>query len=78
MEAMCDIHVHSTMTRPSHSHCLRSVVNKPTTDELWISPVYRRLAVAKFSKSRVWSKIPEGSFSRTPTCDGHGRTQAYG
>jgi len=27
------------------------VINKPTTVELCISPVYRRLAVAKFSKS---------------------------
>ena len=53
--------VHSTMTRLSRSHCLRSVINKLTTDELWISPVYRWLAVAKFSQSRVWSKIPEGS-----------------
>ena len=26
------------------------VINKPTTDELCISPVYRRLAVVKFSK----------------------------
>jgi len=26
------------------------VINKPTTVELCISPVYRRLAVAKFSK----------------------------
>ena len=25
------------------------VINKPTTDDLWISPVYRRLAV-EFSK----------------------------
>jgi len=29
------------------------VINKPTTVELWISPVYRRLAVAKFSKSTM-------------------------
>jgi len=61
MEAMCDIHVHSTMTRPSRSHCLRSVINKAKTDELWISPVYRRRAVAKLSNSRVWSKLPERS-----------------
>ena len=45
--------VHSTMTRPSSFHCLRCVINKPTTDDLWISPVYRRLAVAKFSKSTI-------------------------
>ena len=29
------------------------VINKPTTVELYISPVYRRLAVAKFSKSTM-------------------------
>jgi len=39
--------VHSTMTRPSRFHCLRCVINKPTTIELCISPVYRRLAGAK-------------------------------
>ena len=30
-----------------------SVINKPMTVELCISPVYRRLAVAKFSKSTM-------------------------
>ena len=30
-----------------------AVINKPTTVELCISPVYRRLAVAKFSKSTM-------------------------
>ena len=45
--------VHSTMMWPSRFHCLRCVINKPTTDDLWISPVYRRLAVAKFSKSTM-------------------------
>ena len=30
-----------------------SVINKPTTVELCISPVYQRLAVAKFSKSTM-------------------------
>jgi len=29
------------------------VINKPTTVELCISPVYRRLAVAKLSKSTM-------------------------
>ena len=50
---MCSKHVHSTVTRASRFHCLIGVINKPTTFELWISPspVYRRLAVAKFSKS---------------------------
>jgi len=50
---MCNKHVHSTMTRSSRFHCPIGVINKPTTDELWISPVYRRLAVAKFSKSKM-------------------------
>ena len=50
---MCNKHVHSTMTRSSHFPCPIGVINKPTTDELWISPVYRRLAVAKFSKSTI-------------------------
>jgi len=44
--AMCSKHVHSTMTRWSRFHCPIGVINKPTTGELWISPVYRRLAVA--------------------------------
>jgi len=47
---MCSKHVHSTLTRSSRFHCLIGVINKPTTVELCISPVYRRLAVAKFSK----------------------------
>jgi len=51
---MCNKHVHSTMTRSSRFHCPVGVINKPTcTGELWISPVYRRLAVAKFSKSTM-------------------------
>jgi len=32
---------------------ISGVINKPTTDDLWISPVYRQLAVAKFSKSTM-------------------------
>ena len=50
---MCNKHVHSTMKRSSLFHCLIGVINKPTSDVLWISPVYRRLAVAKFSKSTM-------------------------
>jgi len=50
---MCNKHVHSTMTRSSRFHCPIGAINKPTTVELWISPVYRRLAVAKFSKSTM-------------------------
>ena len=46
-------HVHSTMMRSSRFHCPLGVINKLTTGELWILPVYRRLAVAKFSKSNV-------------------------
>ena len=45
---MCNRHVHSTMTRSSRFHCPIGAINKPTTGEWWISPVYRRLAVAKF------------------------------
>ena len=52
-KAMCNKHVHSTMTRWSRFRCPVGVINKPTTVELWISPVYRRLAVAKFSKSTM-------------------------
>ena len=49
-KAMCNKHVHSTMTWSSRFRCPVGVLNKPTTVEFWISPVYRRLAVAKFSK----------------------------
>ena len=51
--AMCNKHVHSTMTRSSRFDCPIGVINKPTTNELWISPVYRRLAVEKFSKTTM-------------------------
>ena len=44
--------VHSTMTDES-AHIVSGVINKPTTVKLCISPVYRRLAVAKFSKSTM-------------------------
>jgi len=53
MGPMRNKHVHSTVTRSSRFHCLIGVINKPTTVELCISPVYRRLAVAKFSKSTM-------------------------
>jgi len=33
-------HVHSTVTRASRFHCLIGVINKPTTVELCVSPVY--------------------------------------
>jgi len=45
--------LHSTMTRSSRFHCPVGVINKPTHGELWISPVYRRLAVAKSSTSTI-------------------------
>jgi len=51
---MYNKHVHSTMMRSSRFHCPIGVINKPTTVELWISPVYRRLAAAKFSKSTMY------------------------
>ena len=50
---MCNKHVYSTMTRSSRFHCPIGVISKLTTGELCISPVYRRLAVAKFSKSTM-------------------------
>jgi len=50
---MCSKHVQSTVTRASRFHCLIGVIKKPTTVELCISPVYRRFAVAKFSKSTM-------------------------
>jgi len=53
--------VHSTMTRPSRLP-LSQMCHKQTDDvELCISPVYRRLAVAKFSKStsRNCSRDPD-------------------
>jgi len=32
--AMCNKHVHSTMTRSSRFHCVIGVINKPTTDQV--------------------------------------------
>jgi len=52
-KAVCNKHVHSTITRSSRFRCPVGVINKPTTVELWISPVYRLLAVAKFSTSTM-------------------------
>ena len=37
--AMCNKYVYSTMRQSSRFHCPIGVINKPTTDELWISPV---------------------------------------
>jgi len=55
---MCNKHVHSTMTPLSRFLCLIGVINKPTTVELWISPVYRRLAVASL-QCRNCSRDPD-------------------
>ena len=55
--SICNKHVHSTMTRSSRFHCPLGVINKPTTDELWISPLYRRLAVTKFSKFTMYKLL---------------------
>ena len=52
-KAMRNKHVQSTTTRQSRCHCLVRVINKQTTVELCISPIYRRIAVAKFSKSTM-------------------------
>jgi len=46
-------HVHSVVMCTSHFYRLIGVINKPATFELCISSVYRRLAVAKFSKSTM-------------------------
>ena len=56
---MCNKHVHSTMTRSSRFHCPihEGVINKPTRVELWISPVYRGLAVAKFYKPTMYKLL---------------------
>ena len=53
---MCNKHVHSTVTRSTPFHCPIGVINKPTTGELFIPPVYRRLAVAKSTMYRVGQK----------------------
>jgi len=50
---MCNEHVRLTVTRSSRFHCLIGVINKPTTVELCILSIYRRLTVAEFSKSTM-------------------------
>jgi len=42
---MCNQRVHSTMTRSRRFRCPVGVINKPPTNELWLSPVHRRLEV---------------------------------
>jgi len=48
-DRQCALNHDATELAPTVS----GVINKPTTVELCISPVYRRLAVAKFSKSTM-------------------------
>ena len=45
--AMCNKHVQSTMKRSSRFHCPVGVINIPTTDEFWISPVYISISTVK-------------------------------
>ena len=77
---MCNNHVHSAMTRSSRFRCPIGVINKPTTVELWIPPVYRRLAVAKFSKSTMLQIVhvtlttpTQGTLTHHKTKTSHGR-----
>ena len=49
----CVINVCTQPRRDRVALIVSGVINKPTTDELCISPVYRRLAVVKFSKSTM-------------------------
>jgi len=49
----CVINVCTQPRRDQVALIVSGVINKPTTDELCISPVYRRLAVVKFSKSTM-------------------------
>jgi len=42
-----------SLAGPGYKSWRQCVINKPTTVDLCISPVYRRLAVAKFSKSTM-------------------------
>jgi len=39
-KAMCNNHVHTTMTRPSRCRCPVGVINKPTMVELWWYHLY--------------------------------------
>ena len=49
----CVINVYTQPRRDRVALIVSGVIKKPTTDELCISPVYRRLAVMKFSKSTM-------------------------
>ena len=52
-EAMCHEQCALDHDATESAPIVSGVINKPTTVELCISPVYRRLAVAKFSKSTM-------------------------
>jgi len=60
---LCCKHVHSTVTPSSPFCCPVGVMNKPTTVELWISPVYRRLAVASISYRIVSRNVLSPQYS---------------
>ena len=52
-EAMCHKQCALNHDAIESAPIVSAVINKPTTVELCISPVYRRLAVAKFYKSAI-------------------------
>ena len=52
-EAMCHEQCALNHDATESAAIVSGVINKLTTVELCISPVYRRLAVAKFSKSTM-------------------------
>ena len=53
MEAMCHEQCAFNHDETESAPIVSGVINKLTMVELCISPVYRRLAVAKFSKSTM-------------------------
>ena len=59
---VCNKHVHSTMTRSSCFHCPIGVINKLTTDELWISPhtddLLWRIFLVKWLSAHVYYTLP--------------------
>ena len=58
--SMCNKHVHSTMTRSIHFHCLIGVINKPTTDDLLLSPAYRRMGGSVAEWLACWTQAQKG------------------
>jgi len=59
---VCNKHVHSTMTWSSRFHCPIGVINKLTTDELWISPytddLLWRIFLVKWLSAHVYYTLP--------------------